>query len=47
MRNNTPRIGQTYRVHGVLGIIVAVHRAGTIDVETPDGRWWRVTGLTF
>ncbi len=44
---NKPTIGQTFDVRGTLGTIVAVHAFGTIDVELPNGRTYRVTGLFF
>ncbi len=27
--------------------IIAIHAAGTIDVEAPDGRCFRISGLSF
>ena len=43
-----PRIGQLMRVHGQTCKIVEVHDLGTVDVESPSGRyWWRVSGLPF
>ena len=46
---NAPTIGQSYRhpYTGQLGIIIAVYGTGTMDVEMPDGRCYRVTGLPF
>jgi len=40
-------VGDRCDVHGMPGIIREIHDFGTIDVETKDGRWWRLTGLDF
>lgn len=42
-----PRLGQRFPMPGFHGIIRAIHAAGTIDVEAPSGRLYRVTGLPF
>ena len=42
------RIGDLVLVHGnTYGTIRKVYAFGTADVETSDGRWYRVTGLQF
>jgi hypothetical protein len=43
----TPNIGDTYTIYGTIGTIIEVHAFGTIDIELPDGRCYRVTGLAF
>lgn len=45
MRN--PNVGDWCTVYGVRCVIIAVRPFGTIDVEAPDGRCWRVSGLAF
>lgn len=42
-----PRVGQKVLVRGVTCIIRIIHAAGTVDVEAPDGSWYRVSGLPF
>lgn len=42
-----PHLGQRMTVHGVLCQIIAIHRAGTVDVASLDGkRFYRVSGLS-
>lgn len=45
--NNKPTIGQTVTVYGMLCTIYRIHPFGTMDVEAPDGRCFRVTGYGF
>lgn len=47
MNTNAPKIGQTIVVYGVTCTIVKIHPFGTVDVEAPNGRYYRVTGLSF
>lgn len=47
MSGKRPSIGDRMTVHGHDCVIVAVYKFGTLDVEAPDGRRWRVTGLPF
>lgn len=42
-----PKTGMRYSVHGVMGTIIRVYPAGTMDVERDDGECFRVTGLPF
>lgn len=42
-----PRVGMAMEVHGQVCTILAVHAAGTVDVEAPSGKCFRVTGLGF
>jgi hypothetical protein len=42
-----PQVGQVTMVHNMKCKIIEVYRAGTIDVECPDGKNYRVTGLGF
>ncbi len=46
-RANQPRVGDLVDVRGVTCTITRVHTLGTIDVEAPDGRCYRLTGLLF
>lgn len=39
------RVGDVLTVHGKPARIYKVHPLGTFDVETADGRTFRVTGL--
>lgn len=42
------RIGQEVIVRGIRCCVVAIHRAGTVDVEEIGGaRAWRVSGLAL
>lgn len=41
------RVGMTMEVHGKECTILAVHAAGTVDVEAPSGKCFRITGLWF
>ena len=43
-----PWVGQRVQVDR-LGLcqVKRVHPAGTIDVECPEGNWYRVSGLSF
>lgn len=43
----TPRAGDRTTVYGQSAIIRRVRPFGTIDVETSDGRWYRISGLDF
>lgn len=38
-------IGSIIKVYGRKAIVRKVHALGTVDVETVDGKWFRVTGL--
>jgi hypothetical protein len=47
----TPQVGQTKTMH-IFGkvqqvTILAVHPAGTMDIELTSGQCYRVTGLSF
>jgi hypothetical protein len=42
-----PEIGMTMKVYGMVCVIVAIHRAGTLDVDAPNGKRYRITGLCF
>ena len=43
-----PRIGMTIRDDRLgVCIIIAVHAAGTIDVQAKNGKCYRITGLPF
>lgn len=43
-----PRIGQICIVRGLKCRVIAIEPAGTIVVESIDGkRWYRVSGLAF
>lgn len=44
---NKPKVGQRMTVRGMLCTIIKVHPFGTVDVEAPNGRNFRVTGLAF
>jgi hypothetical protein len=39
------RVGDRVKVHGEYMTVIVVHPAGTIDVQSKDGRCYRVTGL--
>lgn len=42
------KIGMQVVVRGIRCRVVAIHRAGTVDVEEIGGnRAWRVSGLAF
>lgn len=42
------KIGQEVTVRGIRCRVVAIHRAGTVDVEEIGGdRAWRVSGLAL
>ena len=47
MNTTKPTIGQTITVYGQICTIVKVHPFGTIDVVAANGRYYRVTGLSF
>jgi len=42
-----PQVGMLVDVHGMKCKIIKVYRAGTIDVECPDNKNYRLTGLSF
>jgi len=42
-----PRLGQTITVRGVRCTILKLRPFGTLDVVTPEGRAFRVTGLPY
>lgn len=43
-----PKIGMLYTVYGIQCRIVVIHKYGTIDVTSLDGKKsWRVSGLPF
>jgi len=47
MTSKRPTVGQWMEVHGERCKIVKVLPAGTVDVESPSGASYRVTGLGF
>ena len=47
MNTTKPTIGQTITVYGQTCKIVRVSPYGTIDVVSPSGKAYRVTGLSF
>lgn len=47
MNTQKPVIGQTITVYGQICTIVKVYRLGTVDVVSANGRYYRVTGLSF
>jgi hypothetical protein len=47
MNTTAPKIGQYIVVYGKEMIIVRVLSAGTIEVKSPEGKFFRVTGLSF
>jgi len=47
MNTTSPKIGQYIVVYGKEMIIVRVLPAGTIEVKSPEGKYFRVTGLSF
>ena len=47
MNTARPVVGQTIAFRNTTATIVKVHPLGTIDVETPNGNRFRVTGLAF
>ena len=47
MNTTSPKVGQYIVVYGKEMIIVRVLSAGTIDVKSPEGKFFRVTGLSF
>lgn len=48
MNTVTPQVGMRTTLRGIDCKIIAVHPAGTIDVQEVNGeRCWRVTGLPF
>ena len=47
MNTTKPTIGQTITVYGQICTIVKVYRLGTVDVVSANGRYYRVTGLSF
>lgn len=43
-----PQLGQLVTIRGIQCRIIAIHAAGTIDVEALDGsRCYRISGLQF
>jgi len=42
-----PKIGQKITFRGLTATIRRIHAAGTIDVETTSGKWFRISGLAF
>jgi hypothetical protein len=42
-----PRVGMLTECHGQTCRIVAVHYPGTLDVESPSGKCFRISGLWF
>jgi hypothetical protein len=49
--NSKPALGQKIKIH-VYGrlqtvTVLAVHKFGTVDVETESGACYRVSGLSF
>lgn len=42
-----PQVGQTFTAYGEACEIVKVHKFGTIDIVSPSGKAFRVTGLGF
>lgn len=47
MTTTKPTVGMRMTVRGMLCTIIKVHPLGTVDVEAPNGRNYRVTGLPF
>ena len=47
MNTQKPVVGQTITVYGQICTIVKVYRLGTVDVVSANGRYYRVTGLSF
>lgn len=45
--SNRPTIGQIVTVYGMACRIYRIREFGTVDVEAPDGRCFRVSGLPF
>lgn len=45
--NTRPEVGQVIPFRNTTAVIIKVHPFGTIDVETPSGHTYRVTGLAF
>jgi hypothetical protein len=45
--NKRPQIGMTFIHAGQSCVIVKVHKFGTIDIQSPSGKLFRVTGLSF
>lgn len=41
------KVGNPYEVYGKVGTIRKVWPFGTIDVEMPSGKFFRVTGLRW
>ena len=46
MESHVYAVGDTLKVHGRTATVIKVYPFGTYDVETEDGRYFRVTGLT-
>lgn len=44
-RLGVPAVGDVVMVRGVAATVYHVHQFGTVDVETADGRCFRVSGL--
>lgn len=42
-----PRVGMLTECHGQQCRIIAVHYPGTLDVEAPSGKCFRISGLWF
>jgi len=47
MNTNPPTLGQTIIVHGITCVIVRILPFGTLYVESREGHFFRVTGLSF
>ncbi len=45
--NKRPQVGMTFMHAGQSCVIVKVHKFGTIDIQSPSGKLFRVTGLSF
>ena len=44
---DVPRVGMTTECHGQQCRIIAVHYPDTLDVESPSGKCFRISGLWF
>jgi len=42
-----PEVGQTVKMRGLHCLVIAVRDFGTIDIEAPNGKCFRLSGLGF
>ena len=47
MNTTSPKVGQTIIAFGKECIIVRVLPFGTIEIKSPEGKYFRMTGLSF